>query len=362
MRRALLSAAAIVLLFTCGCGGGDEGAAGVAPRGFFGISPQDPPAAVEFARMSEGGIGTYRVNLTWAAIEREPGQFDWAETDRIMSELADQQIQPVGLVFGTPAYLEPDLRTPPLSSEDLADYRGFLKAAAERYGPSGTFWDIYGASRNDVEPTPIRVWQVWNEPNSSVFWSPEPNVSDYAKLLVTSARKLQEVEPDAKVMTGGMFATPQSPGAITSYDFLEQLFADPKAADATDVVDLHPYGPTTQSVVGQLERTYAVMKRAGLGDRETYATEIGWGSDPKGGSQDLSKSPGQQASLLRRTLGLLARRRSDWNLQGVIWYTWRDPSEYKGVCGWCRSAGLFDADFDPKPAWTAFTELAGGQP
>ena len=50
-------------------------------------------------------------------------------------------------------------------------------------------------------------------------------------------------------MSGGMFATPQSDGAIVSYDFIDQLYAQDGVDDAIDVVGVHPYGPDVDSVI-----------------------------------------------------------------------------------------------------------------
>ena len=93
-----------------------------------------------------------------------------------------------------------------------------------------------------------------------------------------------------------------------------------------------------------------------------WATEIGWGSNPKSGN-DLSKTPEEQAQLLGDTFGELSDSRDELGLDGVVWYTWHDSTENAvGACGWCASAGLVDADRDSKPAWIAFTDLTGGTP
>ncbi len=44
-------------------------------------------------------------------------------------------------------------------------------------------------------------------------------------------------------MVGGMFATPQSDGAIVSFDFLTAIFESEGVADIVDLVGVHPYGP-----------------------------------------------------------------------------------------------------------------------
>ena len=89
-------------------------------------------------------------------------------------------------------------------------------------------------------PQPIREWEIWNEPNSSNFWSPKPDPAAYAELIKRSAKTLDKADPKAQVMSGGMFATPQSDGAIVSYDFIEQLYAQDGVDDAIDIVGVHP--------------------------------------------------------------------------------------------------------------------------
>jgi len=91
-------------------------------------------------------------------------------------------------------------------------------------------------------------------------------------------------------------------------------------------------------------------------------TELGWGSDPKV-PNDLAKSPSQQAKLLSESLTTMSEQRERWDLDGAVWFTWRDSSDGPvGECLWCATAGLVDPDRDSKPSWLAFTELTGGEP
>ena len=59
---------------------------------------------------------------------------------------------------------------------------------------------------------------------------------------------------------------------------------------------------------------------------------------------------------------MMIAKRDRWNVEGVLWYTWRDPANPAGLCGWCGSAGLVDDDLDTKPAWDAYTAITGGEP
>lgn len=362
-RLAVLATLLLVLVPLAGCGGDDDGGeTQVAADPFFGVAPEGLQNATDYERMRAGGIGTVRVVLQWSGIETTKGAYSWQASDQILSQLAFAGIEPLVTVYGTPAAYAPEVSDAPTNDEHTLDaWADFLAAAAERYGSGGDFWTSFAASNPDVEPQPVREWEIWNEPNSSTFWSPTPDPDAYANLLERSADVLAKADPSASVMSAGMFATPQSDGAIVSYDFLADLLSDDGIADSIDIVGVHPYGPDTDAVVAQVQKTRKTLEDAGA-DVPMWATEIGWGSNPKSGN-DLAKTPEEQADLLSRTIGELSDRREELGLDGVVWYTWHDSTESAvGECGWCASAGLVDADRDTKPSWVAYTDLTGGTP
>jgi Glycosyl hydrolase catalytic core len=366
-RLARLGAAAAAALALCavamlaGCGGGDDDSDATADP-FFGVAPEGLQNAGDYERIRAGGLGTVRVVLQWSAIESEKGSFNWAGSDQVLTQLALAGLEPLVTVYGTPEAYAPSATDAPTDDGRTLDaWARFLKAAVARYGTDGDFWSSLADANPDIATQPVREWEIWNEPNSATFWSPTPDPDAYAELLTRSAKVIHDGDPEARVMSAGMFATPQSDGAIVSYDFLKSLFAADGVADAVDIVGVHPYGPEVDSVIGQVEKTRAVVDHAG-GDTPLWATEIGWGSNPKSGN-DLSKTPEEQADLLSESFGELSDRRDELGLDGVVWYTWHDSTEKAvGECGWCASAGLVDADRDSKPSWIAYTDLTGGQP
>lgn len=364
MRRHLAVAAALALLALAGCGGSsgdstDESGAGNDP--FFGVVSVDAPTPTDVARMAQGGVGSYRLVLSWAAIESVKGQYDWTSTDALVGELARNGIHPLFTAVGTPAIYQPSHIDPPTNDKETFDaWAKFLKAAAERYGADGSFWREFEQSDPGVEPTPAETWEIWNEPNTALFWAPVPDVSAYAELLTRSAKVLRSVDPAAKIMVGGMFATPQSEGAIVSYDFLDQLYKQPGVADAIDVVGVHPYGPDVESVIQQVQDTRKAIDDAG-DDASLWITEMGWSSNPNGPSEQ-AKTPEQQGKLLEKSFTKLYDRRDEYGLDGVVWFTWHDSATPIGECVWCQDAGLVDEDRDTKPAWEAYTKVAGGSP
>ena len=350
-RAAALGLVLMAALSGCGGSGNDDGGDYGA---FFGISPVEAPSSSDFARMANGGIGSYRVSLAWSTVEATKGKYDWTGSDAIFLQLAQQGIQPVVNVTGTPSGYAPKATDPPTSSDEAFDaWSKFLAAAAHRYGPNGVFWTALAAATPDVAPQPVRIWEIWNEPNTSLFWTPKPDPSAYVDLLKRSSRVLKGVDPGAQIMVGGMFATPQSDGAIVSFDFIKDIYEHQGVADAVDLVGVHPYGPDVDSVIKQLDGTRQAIDDGG-DDAGLWVTELGWGSDPDV-PNDLAKSPEEQAQLLTDSFNTMYDRRDEWGLQGVIWFTWRDSAGPVGDCLWCRTAGLLDTEGDSKPSWLAFT-------
>ena len=258
-------AAALACMSLASCGGGSDDSDAEIPAGpFVGVAPEGDQNATDYARMADGGVGVVRIVFQWSSIETSKGTYDWAATDQVMADIASAGLEPLVTVFGTPGIYEKVPTDPPTTSEDTLDaWSDFLSAAAERYGEDGDFWNDFAEANPDVTPQPIREWEIWNEPNSSNFWTPKPDPAAYAELIERSSKALDKADPKAQVMSGGMFATPQSDGAIVSYDFIDQLYAQDGVDDAIDIVGVHPYGPDVDSVTTQVEDTRKALDKAG---------------------------------------------------------------------------------------------------
>ncbi len=59
---------------------------------------------------------------------------------------------------------------------------------------------------------------------------------------------------------------------------------------------------------------------------------------------------------------MMIAKRKKWNLQGVLWYTWRDDTAEHRVVRLVRLGRAWStSDLDAKPAWHAYTKLTGGK-
>jgi hypothetical protein len=197
---------------------------------------------------------------------------------------------------------------------------------------------------------PIRLWQVWNEPNFVVFWKPHPNPLAYARLLRVSARVIRRADRRAKIVLAGV--APVGAG-IKTWVFLRRLFRVPGIRDDFDLVALHPYSTTLSELEYQVRKVRQAMAAARLGKLPLLVTELGvasWGSYP---SAFVEGSVGQ-ADFLQGAYRRLLQMRRRWHIAGVDWYTWRDQSLADPTCSFCQGAGLLGLDGKPKAAWWAY--------
>lgn len=380
MRAALAAVATACILILAAAGCGDSGAAvdGTtttavrAPKEFFGIVPQDPVTPEDLDRMQQGDVGTIRFVVPWGAIDTtaEDAPLDFAGLDAVVLGAAEHGIAPLPMIYGTPTWVAEDLdhdhcdpncgAYAPRSPEALATWKQFVGALVDRYGPDGDLW----ADNPDVDPQPIRSWQIWNEQNSPTFYQPKVDPTAYAGLLEAASDAIKARDPGAEVILGGMFGTPfkGKPPAISAPEFLRDLYALDGARDDFDAVAAHPYAARAPKIEQQVRLLHDEIDRAG-DDAALWITEVGASSGD--GSEcrqpcPLERGPEGQAQLLREAFELFLAKRQAWKIEGVTWYAWRDTSD-PNQCDWCHGAGLFAEDsLEPKPAWQTFLSFSGG--
>jgi hypothetical protein len=207
---------------------------------------------------------------------------------------------------------------------------------------------------------PIRVWQIWNEQNSTGFYEPRPSVARYANLLHAAAEGIRAMDPAAELLLGGMYGTPPGRKAISATGFLRRLYRRPGVREAFDGIALHPYAGKVKGVREQLEALAAVARQARDRGADLWVTELGWAS--AGLPNRLNKGPAGQAQRLRGAYRYLIRSRNRLGIRLVAWYSWRDAPPRDAVCGFCAWTGLFSTpELDPKPAWHALLGFTGGR-
>jgi polysaccharide biosynthesis protein PslG len=344
---ALACAAAIA-----GCGGGGGGDASASPHAndpFYGVISAEPlPDWGQLAQLDDGGVGTLRVNLAWGSVQSGPGApYDWSHYDPVLLGAARGGVRVLATVYSSPTWAASTAEVPPLGA-DLRGFQNFARAAVERYGSDGTFWDEHP----DVPKLPITDWQLWNEPNSPLFWKPAPDANGYLRLLRAFNSAVKGSDPAARILLGGLFPTPHD--GISLDDFLSALY-DGGGRDLFDAVALHPYARTPRDAIDRVAQARQIMRRFGDDDKPIWITEVGWAS--RGTPPGLVVGPAGQADYVRQIFQLASDARDSLGIAGVVWYSLNDtPGPI-----WVGHCGLFTVDGSPKPAWDAFTQVAGGE-
>jgi polysaccharide biosynthesis protein PslG len=370
-RGVLVAACGVVAAITCG----------LAPLAFavpaspfpeyYGISPATQLDRSEVNRIGEGGAGTIRTPFYWPAIEPDPPVTDggilpglpgsspesknFTETDRLVGNAAQAGVRVMPFVYGTPDWVASDPARPPIdTAEGRAAWQDLLGDLVRRYGPGGEFWQ----DNPDIPKTPITDWQISNEPNSALFWEPEPSPTEYAQLLQLSGEAIRAADPNAAIVLAGMFGTPAT--GIEAWTFLDSLYQVPGITQHFDAYALHPYAPNLKGIEAQVGLVRDVLGRYGEKSLPLLISEIGWPTDGPAG-YNLVKTPAAQKAMLAKAFKLFLSERRRWKIERVIWYTWRD-NDVQPNCSVCRYSGLFTSGLEPKPAWRKFTQFAGGRP
>ena len=118
-----------------------------------------------------------------------------------------------------------------------ADFANFARTAARRYAPMG-----------------VHTWEIWNEPNLAMFWSPKADPVAYATLLRGAYPAIKSVDRTATVVTGGLAPTSDNGKDVAPISFLAAIYFH-GAKGNFDAVGMHPYSyPVRADVQGVVER------------------------------------------------------------------------------------------------------------
>jgi hypothetical protein len=323
-----------------------------AHSGLFGVGLARKPSSHDLFRMRQAKIRSVRLSLDWRSVEPTPGGFDFGPTDRTMAGLADHGITAVPQFVATPGWLSHRTYLPPVHKKrQRAEWSKFLRRVVKRYGRHGTFWSAHPG----LPYRPATAFQIWNEQNAPGFFEPKPSPAVYARLLKLSARTIHGVDPNAKIVLGGMFETSGTGGAIYPWKFVGRLYGLGMRS-YFDAVGSHPYSSSLSGVRSQVTRLRRAMNRHRDRSTPLWIDEIGWGSARSGSL--INKGPRGQARMLKRSFAYFASHRRRLGIGRVYWYPFRDTHYNADTCGFCNSEGLFNRHGKAKPAWKAFKRFS----
>ena len=293
---------------------------------FFGVQThfgQFRPGADDILDLIQGaGAGWIRDEVYWSEIEKEKGAFRFpAAYDLYLRAARARGIRVLLILdFSNPLYTGSDKRAPATDAERQLFARYCREVVA------------------CCMPLGVRHYEIWNEPNASTFWRPQPNPEDYAKLLEPAYRACKETDPEATVLGCST--------AGTDLDFIGRVMRA-GGARFMDGVSFHPYcqpNPPERRLLTDIAKVEKLAPGKPL-----WITEFGYPthSGPAGVDEET------QANYLVRAF-LLAK--SSPAVERVCWYDFQNDGADGEEAEF--NFGLIRSDRAPKPAYPAYKTMA----
>ncbi|MGC4105947.1 MAG: beta-galactosidase [Thermomicrobiales bacterium] len=282
--------------------------------------------------LKDGGFRYVRQEFTWSQIETAEGTYDWSEYDLLVQSLAQNGIQVIAVVKGTPAWARASSGGQDGPPDDPARYQAFMQQLTSRYGGRVPFV------------------QIWDRPNLASQWGGTPADADaFIPLLAAGFNGARSGNAEVKIITPELALTSDTAGGQTDLAFLRSLF-DLDASPFFDIVGLRLDGGTLSPDDRRVAPDRVNISRAILyrdivvkgGDAATpiWATSFGW-------SATGTVTRDRQAEFVIRAM---TRSWAEWPWMGLmVQWEFIDPdassrnSTYAVVYPEGRATPLFQA-------------------
>ncbi len=277
---------------------------------------------------TDAGVQWGREEFLWDVIEPIDGIYTWGAYDAVVDEYEEHGISMLGLLTYSSSWASSNA-----GSED-----------SEFYPPDSDAWADYVESVATRYAGRVNHWEIWNEPNHDGFW--KGTRDEYVELLSTAAGIIHAVNPDAKVVLGGLS------GSDT--DFLEYVL---DFDVGVDIVAIHPYRvvgenfnyapeSTTDGLntlatdLYNVKATLAATNHDGI---PIWLTEVGWTTGDDGVSEET------QARYLMRLYSIAL---SVSQVKKVFWYALNDTSSNEAYNE--SQFGILEDTYSEKTAAAAY--------
>lgn len=294
--------------------------------------PSDGDLEKTISMMQEAGVGWIRLDFLWGDIEPKEGNFDFAKYDRIVELLRNKGIHILGILHYSTDWASAcgQWNCPPKDNKVFVNY---ASKVIERYKGQ------------------IKHWELWNEPDSSIYWKEQDGLKSYCVLLKEVYIAAKQIDPECKILNGGIA------NGISSVNNLY----DNGAKGYFDILNIHFFDTPLRAVgikaVASYPRlAYKIMQRHGDGDKKIWITEIGCPGvkmvlDVDNWWMGNNPTERQQAEWVKKVYTELLK---DAHVEKIFWAFFRDTKDH-----WKNGVdyfGLIRWDYSRKPAFRAYQE------
>ncbi|EKD78224.1 MAG: carbohydrate-binding family 9 [uncultured bacterium] len=185
----------------------------------------------------------------------------------------------------------------------------------------------------------VDVWEIWNEPDSDNYLSPQSNWRTYRHILKVGSQMVRQYDTDAIVLNGAV-------SDLSNLEFTKQLYQHGKRY--FDDFNVHLYYCTkSDELTNDFEQLQQVIAKYRKGER-IWITEFGCSTGTTGlNNKDVKK-------YIKQTTKTLL---SYDNVGPILLYTMRDRT-YLTDDPYEAYFGLMDENLSPKPVWRWYKLLS----
>ena len=294
------------------------------PNGFgTNIHFRGEPRDLDLIR--DAGFKFIRMDLAWSGVEREKDAYEFEKIgyDALTAGCTKRGIRILYILDYSNKLYEANrsVRT----EQGRRAFAAFAEAAAKRYKGKGI------------------LWEIWNEPNIKQFWTPQPSVDDYCRLVKQTASRVKQADPS------GLVVAPATSGI--PFKWLEDCFKK-GLLNQIDALSVHPYRPQPpETVIKDYAKLRELIKRYAPKGKKFPIISGEWGYSNINWDKTRLSNERQAQYLVRQFLINLH--------QGVpvsIWYDWKNdganPDERE------HHFGTVTGDLKPKAAYLAAKTLS----
>ena len=282
--------------------------------------------------MQSANVGWVRLDFLWEDIEAQEGKFDFVKYDNIVKMLKDKGIHILGILHYSANWASScgEWNCPPKDNKIFVNY---ASKVIQRYKDQ------------------VKYWELWNEPDSAIYWKEQDGLKSYCILLKEVYIAAKQIDPECKILNGGIA------NGLASVNHLY----DNGAKDYFDILNIHFFqtplhAGSIKAVANYPKLVYKIMQRNGDGNKKIWITEIGCPGLKKGLSVDnwwMGKNPTetQQAKWLKDVYTELL---NNPQVEKIFWAFFRDTKDH-----WSNGVDYFGIvrwDYSTKPSFKVYKE------
>ncbi|WP_181444438.1 cellulase family glycosylhydrolase [Bacillus sp. 03113] len=289
----------------------------------FGVSIHEGVTRKDIQLISKAGLKWVRIDLFWGKIETKKGHYDFKGYDELNQWFKEEGIKPYYILDYSNKLYEENRSI--VTNQGREAFANFVNAATVRYSHQGV------------------IWEIWNEPNTNLFWNQQPNYQDYGLLVKKVAPIIRKNDPSGNIVAPALAGINEN-----SRKWLKAVF-DQGIIKYIDAVSVHPYrGTKPEEVVLDYEKVKSLI---GLYTNKRIPIISGeWGYSMVHKPEHFTEM--QQAEYLTRMF--LVNLQSDIPIS--IWYDWKndgvDPNNRE------HHFGLLWSNDVPKLAYISLKTLS----